>query len=168
MKPCRMQVLLLIVCLFVMAAPLLAQTSAPPATVAMAGTPSAELPDAPSPEPHSAAPSSSNSSAIARPTANATQITDKEFVAATGVLFGSTFATVELTHRCLEAGFCSLVPRALVRRRAMYGVSLPADAGITVLGYYLKRGQHKWWFVPAAIVTAGNAVYGIHAAQHMR
>ena len=96
------------------------------------------------------------------------QLADKEFLMATGILFGSSIANVELTHRCLENGACSLVPRALVRRRALYGVGLPADAGVTVLGYYLKRSGRRWWFVPAAIVTAGNVVYGIHAAQHMR
>ena len=93
---------------------------------------------------------------------------DREFFLSTGALFGSTFANVELTHRCLENGACSLVPRAIVQRRYLYGISLPADAGITILGYYLKRSKRSWWFVPAAIVTAGNTIYAIHAAQHMR
>lgn len=165
MKPNRTYLLLLIACLFVIAAPMLAQTSAAPATVALAGDPNMALPDAPSPAPRSAA---SRPPSAVRPTVNGEQIMDKQFVLATGMLFGSSVVNVELTHRCLENGACTLVPRALVRRRAMYGVGLPADAGITVLGYYLKRGGHRWWFLPAAVVTAGNAIYAVHASQHMR
>jgi len=157
--------LILIAFLLVLAAPVLAQTSASPSTVAVASDSNAPLPDAPNPAPRK---TTSYSSWTVRPMATGEKIIDKEFVAANGLMFGSSIATVELTHRCLENGACSLVPRALVRRRAMYGVGLPAEAGITVLGYYLKRGGHNWWLVPAALVTAGNTVYAVHAAQHMR
>jgi len=166
MKPSRTQLLLLIACLFLLAAPVLAQTSAMPSEAEVGGKLDAPLPDAPNPEPR-VPPPSAGWAVRPTPTAGGMQIADKEFVVATGALFGSSVANVELTHRCLENGECSLVPRALVRRRALYGVGLPADAGITVLGYYLKRSGRKWWFVPAAIVTAGNTIYGIHAAQHM-
>jgi len=165
MKPSRTQLLLLIACLLLLAAPVLAQTSATPAEAEVGGKLDTPLPDAPNPNPE---PRRAPPSAV-RPTPGGTQVPmDKEFLITTGVLFGSSIANVELTHRCLENGACSLVPRALVRRRALYGVGLPADAGITVLGYYLKRSGRRWWFVPAAIVTAGNTIYGIHAAQHMR
>ena len=156
--------LLLIAALLMLAVPMLAQTSDDSSsTVAAAGDPGGPLPDAPAPSNDHTPPS-----AIGRPTAGGEHMMDKEFFLSTGVLFGSTFANVELTHRCLESGACSLVPRTIVQRRYLYGISLPADAGITVLSYYLKRSQRKWWFVPAAVVTAGNVVYGIHAAEHIR
>lgn len=164
MKLSMKQVLLLIAVLTVIAVPALAQTSAPATTVAVAGDPGMALPDAPAPStnrPPSVA-------AVGRPTFGGEQVIDREFVIGNSVMLGSTIANVELTHRCLENGFCSLVPRALVRRRAMYGVGLPANIGVGVLGYYLKRGGHRWWFVPAALVTTGNIVYGIHAARYMR
>ena len=147
MKPSRTQLLLLIACLFLLAAPVLAQTSAMPSEAEVGGKLDAPLPDAPNPEPRVPPPSAVRST----PTPGGMQVADKEFVMATGILFGSSVANVELTHYCLENGECSLVPRALVRRRALFGVGLPADAGITVLGYYLKRSGRKWWFVPAAM-----------------
>ena len=163
MKLSTKQVLLLIAVLTVIAAPVLAQTSAPASTVAAAGDPGMALPDAPAP--------STNRppvSAVGRPTFGGEQVIDKEFVIGNSVMLGSTIANVELTPRCIWNGACSLVPDALRRRRYLYAVGLPADAGIAVLGYYLKRGGHRWWFVPAALVTTGNVVYGIHAAKHMR
>jgi len=165
MKPSRTQLLLLIACLLLLAVPVLAQTSATPAEAEVGGKLDTPLPDAPNPNPE---PRRAPPSAV-RPMPGGTQVPmDKEFLMATGILFGSSIANVELTHRCLENDACTLVPRALVRRRALYGVGLPADAGVTVLGYFLKRSGRRWWFVPAAIVTAGNTIYGIHAAQHMR
>lgn len=166
MEPSRTQWLLLIVCLFVIAVPVLAQTGATPVTVAVAGDPNLALPDAPSPAPTSAA--SSAWSAV-RPTAQGKQIMamDKEFVLVNGLMFGSSIANVELTTRCLQNGACTMVPGGLRSRAALYGVGLPAEAGVAVLGYYLKRTGRRWWFVPAALVTAGNAIYAVHAAKYM-
>jgi hypothetical protein len=166
MEPSRTQLLLLIVCLFVIAVPVLAQTGATPTTVAVAGDPNLALPDAPSPAPKSAG---SNPWAAVRPTAQGKQIMamDKEFALVNGLMFGSSIANVELTTRCLENGACTMVPSGLRSRKRLYAVSLPADVGITALGYYLKRSGHRWWFVPAALVTAGNAIYAVHAAKYM-
>jgi len=164
MKPSCTKFLLLIACLPLLAAPLLAQTGAPPAQTEVAARLDAPLPDAPNPEPRSAP------LAVQRPTPGGTQWVDvdREFVMATSVLFGSSIANAELTTRCINSGFCTAVPGPLRSRGALYGVGLPADAGVTVLGYLLKHGGHRWWFVPAALVTAGNSIYAVHASQHIR
>jgi hypothetical protein len=164
MKLSMKQVLLLIAVLTVIAAPVLAQTSAPATTVAVAGDPRMALPDAPAPStnrPPSVA-------AVGRPTFGGEQVIDREFVIGNSVMLGSTIANIELTARCMESGACSAVPNHLKNRERLYVVGLPANLGVGVLGYYLKRGGHRWWFVPAALITTGNVVYGIHAAKYIR
>jgi hypothetical protein len=158
MKPNRTQLLLLIACLLVMAVPGLAQTNATTTVAAAGDTSNAALPDAPSVETRSQAP----------PPPAAVQLSSTESVVITSLLFGSSIANVELTTRCLQNGACTTVPSALRSRGKLYAVALPADVGITALGYYLKRAHHSWWFVPAALFTTGNALYAIHASQHMR
>jgi hypothetical protein len=83
-----------------------------------------------------------------------------------GAMLGSSLVSVSLTHRCLEAGACTLLPDAFHRRMVMYGAGLPAVAVVSYLGYYLKSEHHRWWFVPAALVTAGNVVISTHAAHY--
>ena len=83
-----------------------------------------------------------------------------------GAMFSSSFISVHLTQECLHAGACSFVPDAFHSRAAMYGVGLPAAAGVSYLSYYLKRKGYRWWFVPAALVTAGNVAVSAHAAHY--
>lgn len=78
----------------------------------------------------------------------------------------SSLVSVDLTHKCLEADACTLLPDVFRRRRVMYGGGLPAIAAVSYLGYYLKNKHHSWWFVPAALITAGNVVISTHAAHY--
>lgn len=94
------------------------------------------------------------------------RVTDLSFIAVNGVMFGSSIATAELTQRCLSSGACTDVPDAFRSRAAMYAAGMPAAAGVVYLGYYLKRKEYRWWFVPAALVTLGNLVVSTHAAHY--
>ena len=163
MKPSRTQLLLLIACVFVIAVPVVAQTSTPPVIVA-AASPSMPLPDAPSAQQRR---TSAPPSAIG-PIGQGDVVMDQHFMLVNGLMFTSSIANVELTTRCFNSGACSALPGPLRSRGALYSLGLPIDLGVTVLGYHLKRSGHRWWFVPAAAVTAGNVVYGIHAARHIR
>jgi hypothetical protein len=88
------------------------------------------------------------------------------FWAANAAMFGSSIAAAEMTHRCLQAGACSFVPDTFHRRRNMYLVGMPVAAGVSYFSHYLKRKGHRWWFVPTALVTVGNAVVITHAARY--
>lgn len=88
------------------------------------------------------------------------------FWVANAAMFGSAVAAAEMTHKCLEAGACRFVPDTFQRRRNMYLVGMPVAAGVSYFSYYLKRTRHRWWFVPVALVTAGNAVVIAHAARN--
>ncbi|MFB3917506.1 MAG: hypothetical protein ACE14M_12300 [Terriglobales bacterium] len=96
------------------------------------------------------------------------KVADSKFWAVHGVMFASAISAAELTTRCMDDHFCTAVPDALRSRGALYGVGIPAAIGVTSLGYYLKTRGHRWWFVPAALVTAGSIVYGVHASQNIR
>lgn len=93
---------------------------------------------------------------------------DKQFFLVTGALFGSTVANIELTMRCRQAAACSLVPDSIAQRHKLYPLTFGADGGVTLLGYYLKSHHHRYWFVPAAAFITGNAIYAIHASRYMR
>jgi hypothetical protein len=84
----------------------------------------------------------------------------------TGAMLSSSLVSVDLTHKCLEVDACTFLPDAFHRRRVMYGAGLPAVTGISYLSYYLKSKHYPWWFVPAAVVTAGNIVISVHAAHY--
>lgn len=86
--------------------------------------------------------------------------------AVNGPMFGSSIVSAELTQACLAAEKCDFVPDAFHSRVAMYGAGVPAAIGVSYLGYYLKKRGHRWWFVPAAMVTAGNVVVSAHAAHY--
>ena len=161
MKPSRMQLLMLIACLCVLTAPVLAQTSTSP--VNPAGGSNMPLPDAPSSQRRNAAPPSA-----VRRVGYGEVGTDRQFMLVNGLMFASSIANVELTTRCFNSGACSALPGPLRSRGALYGVGLTTDVGVTLLGHYLRRSGHRWWFVPAAAVTVGNVVYAIHAAQYIR
>jgi hypothetical protein len=177
MKTSMKQMLLVSALLYVIAVPALAQTSAGQATtVAVAGDPSVPLPDAPAPATTLAAGrDASMPLPLALPAYNdrppipvAIPVMDKGFVIGNSVMLGTTIANTELVLRCLPNHYCNDVPVDLRGRKRLYAVALPTNLGVGVLGYYLKRGGHRWWFVPAALISTGNIVYGIHAAQHVR
>ncbi len=151
--------LILLVSLLAMVAPVLAQNT--PVTLASAAGPKdSPLPDAPDAERNLPAP------AAAGPlSGGATR--DTHFMLVNSLMFSSSIANVELTTSCLKSGACTAVPGPFRSRGALYGVGLPIDLAVTVMGYHFKRAGHRWWFVPAAAVTAGNIIYSIHAAHYM-
>ena len=93
-------------------------------------------------------------------------VTNWPFWTVNGAMLSSSLVSVSLTHKCLEAGACTFLPDIFHRRRVMYGAGLPAVAGVSYLGYYLKSKHYAWWFVPAALVTAGDIVISTHAAHY--
>ncbi|MGB8783956.1 MAG: hypothetical protein WCD02_12630 [Terriglobales bacterium] len=111
-------------------------------------------------------------SAGAAPTASAgildfySPVADWSYWTVQGAMFGSSVVAAEKTQTCLQAGACSFVPNAFQTRAVMYGAGLPTAAGVSYLGYYLKKRHSRWWFVPAALVTAGNIVVSAHAAKY--
>jgi hypothetical protein len=94
-------------------------------------------------------------------------VIDARYLASTGLLYGSTVANIELTMRCRAAGACSMVPDGIAQRHMLYPITFAADSGISLLDYYLKSHHHRWWFVPAALITTGNAIYAVHAAKYI-
>ena len=149
--------LIVLASLLAMVAPALAQNT--PVTLASAAGPGSPLPDAPNAEHNTPAP------AAAGPLAGpATR--DTRFMLANSLMYSSSIANVELTTRCFNSGACTAVPGPFRSRGALYGVGLPIDLAVTVMGYRFKRAGHRWWFVPAAAVTAGNIIYSIHAAHY--
>lgn len=93
-------------------------------------------------------------------------VANRWYWAVNGPMFGSSIVSAELTQACLAAGKCDFVPDAFHSRVAMYGAGVPAAIGVSYLGYYLKKRGHRWWFIPAAMVTAGNFVVSAHAAHY--
>ena len=144
-----------------------AQAPAPVRTASLADSAPSALPESPRPQPNRIAEAQS-------PAARSISLggeghaADGKFWAITGLMVGSTVANVEYTTRCMDAGRCKLVPDALRSRGALYGVSLPLNVGVGYLGYALKARGQKLWFLPAALVTAGNVVYATHAARWTR
>jgi hypothetical protein len=151
---------LMIACFCVSVSPVLAQTPTP-VTLASNEGPSKPLPEAPSAVHRSSPAPPAAAGPIAGP-----ETRDMHFMLVNGLMFSSSIANVELTNRCFDAGACTAVPGPLRSRGALYGVGLPIDVAVTVMGYRLKRAGHRWWFVPAAAVTAGNIIYSIHAARY--
>jgi hypothetical protein len=94
------------------------------------------------------------------------RVTNPYYWAVNGAMLGSALASVDLTHKCLEASACTFVPDVFRRRRVMYGAGLPAVAAVSYLSYYLKSKRYRWWFVPAVLVTAGDIVVSTHAAHY--
>jgi len=93
-------------------------------------------------------------------------VENRWYWAVNGLMFGSSILSAELTQACLGAGKCDFVPDAFHSRGAMYGAGIPAAMGVSYLGYYLEKRGHRWWFVPAAMVTVGNIVVSAHAAHY--
>lgn len=149
--------MLLITCLCGSAALAVAQTSVPIPQASTEGSGNS-LPYAPS---------TVSKAAPDAPTPISIPVTrDKYFMSVNGLMFGSSIANVELTTRCLISGACAALPGPLRSRATLYGVGLPIDVTLAVITYRLKRSERRWWFVPAAVVTAGNIIYSIHAVHY--
>lgn len=94
------------------------------------------------------------------------RVTNPYYWTVNGAMLGSALTSVDLTHKCLEANACTFVPDVFRRRRVMLGAGLPAVGAVSYLSYYLKSKGYRWWFVPAALVTAGDIVISTHAARY--
>ena len=98
----------------------------------------------------------------------ASHAADRKFWGMTSILFASSLANAELTTRCSEQHTCSYVPPTFRSRLALYGLGLPADAGVSYVSLKMKASRSRLWWVPDAIVTAANTYVGIHAARRLR
>ncbi len=82
-----------------------------------------------------------------------------EYWILTGIVFAATVADVELTQHCLARGTCHegnpLVPTG---RGKMYAVQLPITAAVSYLGWQLRRGKARYWWVPQVGVTTAHGV----------
>lgn len=96
------------------------------------------------------------------------QVADWSYWSVNGAMLSSSIVAAQRTQDCLHSGKCDFVPTAFHSRAAMYGAGLPAATGVAYLGYYLKKKHCRWWFVPAALVTAGNVIVSAHAARYSR
>ena len=96
------------------------------------------------------------------------KVWDRKFLALHGLLFASTTADMMLIMRCRDAHACALVPDGLAHRHILYPTSLSVSAGATLLSYYLRSHNKRWWYVPAALLTVGHSGYAFHAAQSGR
>ena len=90
---------------------------------------------------------------------------DKEYVGVMSAMFAASIVNIEQTHRCLQQHTCSFVPVPVRSRAALYGAGIPAEVGIAYVSYKLKEHGHRWWFVPAALVTAANTYVAFHSSQ---
>jgi hypothetical protein len=126
---------------------------APSATQAAAETPAA---------PGDAAPASAP--ATAKPVNEAPGYA--LYGAVQGLMLSSFVAAAETTQRCIGAGNCTAIPDPLRSRAAIYAVGLPVTAATAHLSYLMKRHGSHWWFVPPALLTAGNAIMAFHANQN--
>ena len=89
---------------------------------------------------------------------------DGKYMVAMSAMFASSIVNVEETNSCLEQHTCSFVPVAFRSRWALYGAGIPAELGFAYLSYKLKEHRHRWWFVPAMVVTGGNSYVAYHSA----
>lgn len=94
------------------------------------------------------------------------QVRDWSYLTVNGAMLTSSIVSAKLTQDCLHSGRCDFVPDAFRSQAAMYGAGVPAAVGVAYLGYYLKKKGYRWWFVPAALVAAGNTVASAHAAHY--
>ena len=89
---------------------------------------------------------------------------DAKYMAVMSTMFAASIVNVEKTNTCLEQHTCAFVPVAFRSRGALYGAGIPAELGIAYLSYKLKEHRHRWWFVPAMVVTGGNSFVAYHSA----
>ena len=131
----------------------------------------AELPDAPDVQGNAL--SSSARASRVTPVANyaspaaSSPIADAKFWGVTATMFGATVANVELTSRCREQRTCQLAPLPMKTRASMYGVAIPADIGLAVLSYKLKK-SHRWWAFPIVASTMANSSIAVYSGRLVR
>jgi hypothetical protein len=89
---------------------------------------------------------------------------DGKYVVVMSAMFAASIVNVEKTNTCLEQHTCAFVPEAFRSRGALYGAGIPAEVGIAYLGYKLKEHRHRWWLLPAMVVTGGNSFVAYHSA----
>lgn len=86
----------------------------------------------------------------------------------TSAMFASSIVNAEYANKCIDQNSCTSIPDPFRSRAAMYGAGLPAEAGVAYLTAYLKGKGKRWWFVPAAAVTAGNIYVAHHWSTRLR
>lgn len=96
---------------------------------------------------------------VLAPPAKDERVATLPYWATTGVVFGSNIAAIEVLQSCLSANQCQSIPGAMRSRGAMYGVGIPVAAGVSLLDYYLKKKEKRWWYVPAIAATAFNVAF---------
>jgi hypothetical protein len=93
---------------------------------------------------------------------NSSQI---KFWSLQGLMFATAVAAAETTQNCIQSGSCTAIPSAFHSRAAMYGVGLPAAAGIALLSYEMKKHHNRWWYLPPTLVIAADGVLTFHSAR---
>lgn len=85
----------------------------------------------------------------------------------TASVYGSNVAAIELLQSCLGNNRCQTVPPSMRGRPAMYVTGMGVASGVSYLGYYLKKREVRWWFVPAILATTFDMVFVIGAAKRL-
>jgi hypothetical protein len=86
---------------------------------------------------------------------------DRKFWAMTALSSASTVSDIEVTAHALQNPNCvehNPLFGSHPSRAKMYGVSIPASAAYTMVGYWLKKRGVKLWAVPQLSLTGGHAV----------
>ena len=112
---------------------------------------SAPLPEAPAPR-----------NTPVPPAGSMGRTADVKYYFVVSSLAASTVANAEALVRCDN---CTFVPWELHRRGMTYGIGIPVNIGVSYLSYRWKKAGHRWWFVPSAVLTAGNAYLAYHWAS---
>ncbi len=83
----------------------------------------------------------------------------------TSAVFASNIAAIELMERCLAAHSCYAIPIGMRSRPAMYGIGLDGAIGTSIVGYYLRKKDKRWWSVPGLMATSFDLVFVAGAAR---
>jgi hypothetical protein len=113
---------------------------------------SAPLPEAPAPARNTPVP----------PAGSMGRTADVKYYFVVSSLAASTVANAEALVRCDN---CTFVPWELHRRGITYGIGIPVNIGVSYLSYRWKKAGHRWWYLPSAVLTAGNAYLAYHWAS---
>jgi hypothetical protein len=138
---------------------------------ASANPDAAELPDAPKPklENLDALPLASNSNFQRRDSPpmgyGAYRDSNAPYWTLTGAVYGSNVAAIELLQGCLRNNRCLTLPSSMRGRPAMYVTGIGVASGVAYLGYYLRKKEVRWWFVPAVLATTFDFVFVVGAAR---
>ncbi len=87
------------------------------------------------------------------------RVADGKFVATTALLVALTIADIELTQHCLHKNTCHEGnPRLPTSRAKVYPMQLGLTAGVSYLGYRLKKNGEKLWWLPQVSVASAHGV----------